>query len=279
MRINRERNYKKMKDLFKRITIAVCAVATAAMLATAPVLATSEGFRSGPDDTTAVTDTANTVTNDTAAAEPQTNTVNVNTITTTDTSANSVTAQAANTRANKKYLTKLGGFLWFLLSVLVNLVISYWISSRFYKMAKKNAQGSNEIRALRKDIEEKFASTLKDIDEPAIYVINRNENYARDDDGLTMPDRRGHVELDEDEIEMMRRWDSRRTAPEREEDEERRPVSKRSYQPTRQSSGIEFEEDEDSEERPARREKAQGKLSSAKNKTKDFLSNVFPFED
>ncbi|MBR0366240.1 MAG: hypothetical protein IJH94_05520 [Clostridia bacterium] len=268
-----------MKDLFKRITIAVCAALAATMLATAPALATSEGFRSGPDDTAAVTDTANTVTDDTAAAEPQTNTVNVNTITTTDTSTNSVTAQAANTRANKKYLTKLGGFLWFLLSVLVNLVISYWLGSRFYKMAKRSAQGSNEIRALRKDIEEKFASTLKDIDEPAIDVINRNENYARDDEGLTMPDRRGHVELDEDEIEMMRRWDQRRAAPEREEDEERRSASKRSYQPTRKSSGIEFEEDEDSEESPTRREKATGKLASAKNKTKDFLSNVFPFDE
>lgn len=277
-----------MKNIFKRLTIAICAISTAAMLVAAPVLATSEGFRSGPDDTAAVTDTANTVTNDAAAVEQQNDTVNVNTITTTDTSANSVTAQAANTRANKKYLSKLGGFLWFLLSVLVNLVISYWISSRFYRMAKKNAQGSNEIRALRKDIEEKFASTLKNIDEPAVDVINRNENYARDDEGLAMPDRRGHVELDEDELEMVRRWDSRRSGTSREEAQdggtEDRAASKRSYQPTRKSSGIEFDEDENSEEyeethTPRRKKKAAGKLAGAKNKTKDFLSNVFPFDD
>lgn len=276
-----------MKNVFKRLTIAICAASTVVMLAAAPVLATSEGFRSGPDDSAAVTDTANTVTNDAAVTEQQNGTVNVNTITTTDTSANSVTAQAANTRANKKYLSKLGGFLWFLLSVLVNTVISYWIGSRFYRMAKKSAQGSNEIRALRKDIEEKFASTLKNVDEPAIDVINSNENYARDDDGLVMPDRRGHVELDEDELEMVRRWDSRSSASSRERAQESEPesraASKRSYQPTRRSSGIEFDEDENSEyheeERAPRREKATGKLAGAKNKTKDFLSNVFPFDD
>lgn len=276
-----------MKNVFKRFTIASCAISTAVMLAAAPVLATSEGFRSGPDDSAAVTDTADTVTNDAAAVEQQTDTVNVNTITTTDTSANSVTAQAANTRANKKYLSKLGGFLWFLLSILVNTVISYWIGSRFYRMAKKSAQGSNEIRALRKDIEEKFASTLKNVDEPAVDVINSNENYARDDDGLTMPDRRGHVELDEDELEMVRRWDSRRSGSSREEAQEdemeTRAASKRSYQPTRKSSGIEFDEDENSEEpreeRLPRREKKAGRLAGAKNKTKDFLSNVFPFDD
>ena len=276
-----------MKNRFKRLTIAICAASTALMLAISPALATSEGFRSGPDDSAAVTDTANTVTSDATAVDQQSETVNVNTITTTDTSANSVTAQAANTRANKKYLSKLGGFLWFLLSVLVNMVISYWIGSRFYRMAKKSAQGSNEIRALRKDIEEKFASTLKNVDEPAVDVINSNENYARDDDGLAMPDRRGHVELDEDELEMVRRWDSRRSASSREEardgDRDSRAASKRSYQPTRKSSGIEFEEDEssesDKEERAPRREKAANRLAGAKNKTKDFLSHVFPCDD
>lgn len=271
-----------MKNLFKKLTIVICAVSASLMLAAAPALATSEGFRSGPNESAVTTDTAAATTGDAstgtqAAAE-------TTTVSTADNAANSVTAQTAGSKANKKYLSKLGGFLWFLLSIIVNSAISYWLGSRFYRMAKKSAQGSTEIRALRKDIEEKFASTLKDINEPAIDVINRNENYARDDEGLVMPQRRSHVELDEDEQEMIKRWDSHRSTAKsgsanRDEDEyDRRKQTRSAYQPTRKSSGIEFEED-DEEESSENREKPAGRFANAKNKTKDFLSNVFPFDE
>ena len=94
--------------------------------------------------------------------------------------------------------------------------------------------------------------------------------------------------------EMMRRWDTKRaaerTADDTDDDYEDAPRRgvRRAYQPTRRSSGIEFEDEEGDEEyeaparkaRPARKNtKATETLSSAKNKAKDFLSNVFPFED
>ncbi|MGN1115151.1 MAG: hypothetical protein ACI4TH_01115, partial [Candidatus Ornithomonoglobus sp.] len=216
---------------------------------------------------------------------------------------------------NKKYQSRLGGFLWFLLSVIVNFVISCWVGNRFYKLAKRNAQGSSEIRALRKDIEEKFASTLKDISEPAIEVINQNESYARTDEGIAMPERRGHIELNEEEREMMRRWDTRRASaraaeepeePEEDEYYEEEPAERterrlpRSYQPTRRSSGIDFEDDEeidaydDEEEdeyeerssaknRPSRMTERRASVKKAAKKSssraKKFLDNVFPFDE
>ncbi len=284
---------KAMKNVFKRITLTVCAVLTAAMVAAAPVLASSDaGFRSGPgSSTSAVTDTN---TGNQAAASNTSQSVTNNATSTT----NSVTTQTSSANnaaaANKRYLTKWGGFFWFLLSVIVNFILSCWVANRFYRMAKKSAQSSNEVRALRKDIEERFASTIQDINEPAVEVINSNESYARDEEGIAMPEHKSHVELNDEEREMMRRWDTKRTAERTADDTEddyedapRRGV-RRAYQPTRRSSGIEFEDEEGDEEyeaparkaRPARKStKATETLSSAKNKAKDFLSNVFPFED
>gem|GEM_PF-5103563 len=282
-----------MKNVFKRITLTVCAVLTATMVAAAPVLASSDaGFRSGPgSSTSAVTDTN---TGNQAAASNTSQSVTNNAASTT----NSVTTQTSSANnaaaANKRYLTKWGGFFWFLLSVIVNFILSCWVANRFYRMAKKSAQSSNEVRALRKDIEERFASTIQDINEPAVEVINSNESYARDEEGIAMPEHKSHIELNDEEREMMRRWDTKRAAERTSDDTDddyedapRRGV-RRAYQPTRRSSGIEFEDEEGDEEyeaparkaRPARKSaKATETLSSAKNKAKDFLSNVFPFED
>ena len=284
---------KAMKNVFKRITLTVCAVLTATMVAAAPVLASSDaGFRSGPgSSTSAVTDTN---TGNQAAASNTSQSVTNNAASTT----NSVTTQTSSANnaaaANKRYLTKWGGFFWFLLSVIVNFILSCWVANRFYRMAKKSAQSSNEVRALRKDIEERFASTIQDINEPAVEVINSNESYARDEEGIAMPEHKSHIELNDEEREMMRRWDTKRAAERTSDDTDddyedapRRGV-RRAYQPTRRSSGIEFEDEEGDEEyeaparkaRPARKSaKATETLSSAKNKAKDFLSNVFPFED
>ena len=293
-----------MKTFFKKITLAICAAAASAMLFTAyvPALASSEGFRSGPGETSAAADTITTNSGSSSgeqAAESGTDSAAAE--------ANDVTSQtaASSAKVNKRYLTKWGGFFWFLLSVIVNFILSCWVGNRFYRMARKSAQGSGEIRALRKDIEEKFALTLQGIEEPAVEVINRNESYARADEGIAMPERRQRVEMKEEELEMMRRWDSKRAAVkessrEREEDydedfdyaPEPRKTAKRSYQPTRRSSGIEFDDEEYGDEEyedyeearrekknPTRRGKSAETLSNAKNKAKDFLNNVFPFDE
>ena len=289
-----------MKNFFRKLVSTICAVSVSALLLTASVTAlAAEAPRSLDEAGTAVTDIVNTSTGTSSGTSAGT------TNTGTAASANNVTQSAGKTSSSKG--SGWSGFFWFILSVIVNFIISCWVGNRFYRMARRSAQGSAEIRALRKDIEEKFAGTITDISEPATEVINRNENYARNDDGIDMPERKSHVELNSDELEMMRRWDARRSAakparaaePEDDfEDEENTRVSSRrpvrsSYQPTRRSSGIEFEDedgyDEDEDPRGARRPSrmperkersaASGAISNAKNKAKDFLSNVFPFDE
>ena len=291
-----------MKNISKKITLTICAVITATMAAAAPVLASSDaGFRSGPGSSTSAVSDTNTGNQTSSSAVSQSSTAasaNQSATNNAASSTNTVTTQAASSNTavnNNRYLTKWGGFFWFLLSVIVNFILSCWVANRFYRMAKKNAQSSNEIRALRKDIEERFASAITEVDEPAVDIINSNESYARNEEGIAMPEHKSHIELNDDEVEMMRRWDTKRAAAraaddaaENEYEDEPRRGMRRAYQPTRRSSGIEFEDEEgyEEDEAPARKaspsrkgSKATETLSSAKNKAKDFLSNVFPFED
>ncbi|MGM9937873.1 MAG: hypothetical protein ACI38A_11055 [Candidatus Ornithomonoglobus sp.] len=301
----------------KKILVTICAVSVSAMLAAASVYASADSVRPQPGtetDSAYTTSAGDQAVTDTAADTAAAGTAGA-AVTNTNTTANNVTANTAANNTNKKYQSRLGGFLWFLLSVIVNFVISCWVGNRFYKLAKRSAQGSSEIRALRKDIEEKFASTLKDISEPAVEVINQNESYARTDEGIAMPERRGHIELNEEEREMMRKWDARRASaraseeidePEDDDYYEDEPAERaerrlpRSYQPTRRSSGIDFEDDEeidaydDDEEyeyeerrsvksRPSRTSERRASVKRTAKKTsskaKKFLDNVFPFDE
>lgn len=299
-----------MKDFIKKLLVTVCAVSASVTLLTATVSAT-ETARPMPGEDAAVTDQYTTSAGDQAdvGADTAANLVTGGTVGQPNTVTTNTAQTASNTAANKKYQSRLGGFLWFLLSVAVNFIISCWIGNRFYKMARKSAQSSNEIRALRKDIEEKFASTLTDISEPTIDVLNQNENYARNDEGLTMPERRNHVELSDEERDMMRRWDKKRTNTRAAEDAEEfdeevdyedsrrssKSAPRRAYQPTRRSSGIEFDDEEDYEDeeyeeieeyedrrstkkRPSRMTSGKG-VSKARSKAKRAFNNVFPFDE
>lgn len=315
-----------MKDSVKRITVSVCAAAMSLMITAGSAMAAAT-TRPQPDGSGETTQTTiNTSAGEsgetdvsTATQAPQTNVV--------DTSNSVTQTTTASNNEQRSYQTKLGGFLWFLLSVVVNFIISCWVGNRFYRLSKRSNQSSAEIRALRKDIEEKFGSTLKDISEPAVEVMNQNENYARTDEGLTMPDRQSRIEINDEEREIFRRWDAQRASSrksqrstrsrmdnedefepdydeyddEKEERESRSSKRRNAYQPTRRSSGIKFDDedeydeyddeyDEDEERysssgrRPAhmnnRREKSTtSKASKAKGKAKDFLSNVFPFDE
>ena len=249
----------KMKGFMRKFIGAISTVSIALTVAWASVFATMTP-RSGPNDTSSVTDTvkdsdkssSNSKSTTDAADEPA-----------------SVTSQAANQAVTaKKYLTKWGGFFWFLLSVIVNFILSCWISNRFYKLAKRNTQGAAEIRALRKDIEEKFASTLTDINEPITEVVNRNENYARTDEGMTMPDRKSTVEINDREREALNRWDTKRAAQKAAES------SDHTYE-MRRPMAVEFDDADEEEESSSKRDS----VAKAGNKAKDFLSNIFPFDE
>lgn len=248
---------KIMKSILKKLVITVCAMSVTLTVAATAVLATREAPRSGPNDNTSVTDTVRD--NDNSDRE-------VTAGKDTATESDNVTTQAENkTVSSKKYLTKWGGFWWFLLSVIVNFVVCCWVSNRFYRLAKRNTQGSAEIRALRKDIEEKFASTLVDINEPTTEVVNRNENYAMHDEGMEMPERRQSVEINEEEREILGRWDMKRTA-----ERESNTASEDTYEMRRPMARIQFEDEMDESEEI---------LESKTSKTKNILNNIFSAED
>ena len=258
-----------MKSFMKKFMIMVCATATVFTMAAATVLAT-ETARPAPGANTTVTSNAdvsenaqNTATSTTGGASEPT----------------SVTTQATGT--SSKYLSKWGGFFWFIASVIVNFFVACWVGNRFYRLARRSAQSSAEIRALRKDIEEKFASTLKDINEPVTEVVNSNESYVRNAEGIEMPENRPTVEINDEEREILGRWDTRRAAMAEIRAEE---ASRRAYAPDREASGIQFEDDDDTAEENASPVRATLKTitkagSKAGSKAKDFLSNIFPFED
>lgn len=308
-----------MKNYMKKLLAGLCTASVAAMIMTTAAFG-AEGIRPEPgtaDSQAYTTSTGDQAVTGTEGAEgqtittnPATGTTSTSNIVTNNGAANNVTSNTSEAATNKKYQTKLGGFLWFLLSVIVNFILSCWVGSRFYQMAVRNTQGSREIRALRKDIEEKFAGTLKGISEPAMEIINQNENYARSDEGIEMPDKRSHIELSEEELEMMKKWDSKRASAKKnaaegdedENDDTRRVIDRGSYRPTRRSSGIEFE-DEDAEnyedyedydedgynERLSQRKRPSKMVSTgaaakrtaekATGKAKKFLNNVFPFNE
>ena len=97
-----------------------------------------------------------------------------------------VTQAPAAPAANKSYTTKGGAFLWFLLSVIVNTIISFAVAKRFYKLAKQSNRVQAEIRALRHDIEEKFADSVNGFTEPAVDITNTNDDYSSSPDGIKM---------------------------------------------------------------------------------------------
>ena len=248
-----------MKGFMRKFIVAISTVSIALTVAGASVFATMTP-RSGPNDTSSVTDTVKDSDKSSSKSKSTTDAAD---------EPASVTSQAANQAVTaKKYLTKWGGFFWFLLSVIVNFILSCWISNRFYRLAKRNTQGSAEIRALRKDIEEKFASTLTDINEPITEVVNRNENYARTDEGMTMPDRKSTVEINDREREALNRWDTKRAAQKAAES------SDHTYE-MRRPMAVEFDDADEEEESSSKRDS----VAKAGNKAKDFLSNIFPFDE
>lgn len=295
-----------MKNFIKKISVAVCAVSISALFSVACINA-SETPRPMPAGGNSAT-TQNVSTSTGSQADTTVKTSEKGKTTVNNQVPNTVTQTTTSNVSNKKYLSRMGGFLWFLLSVIVNFVVSCWVANKFYQLTKKNTQGSSEIRALRKDIEEKFASTLKDISEPAVEIMNSNENYARTEEGVAMPERKPRVEMNEQEREIVNRWDIRRSMSRDEEipqqdeeeyeDEDYRPQRENreeepAFRPSRRMGGIEFEDEdeeeyEEYEERRNRsprmrennpREGRRTKKSFSVNKAKNILGSFFPFDE
>lgn len=196
--------------------------------------------------------------------------------------SNVVETGQAQKEADRHYSSKGFVILWFFLSVIVNVILSFLIANRFYKLSRRENHVTSEIRALRRDLEEKFANSVDGFSEMETDVTNTNENYSRD----------GSIELGakhkdsygDDSDDVFRQWENRmakraaRTiqseeapeAPEENEIEEPEDEPRRikSYRPTRDDEEIIVDEEEIAEEG-----------ESLKDKAKGIIGNIFPFNN
>ena len=191
--------------------------------------------------------------------------------------------------AEKKYASKGSIAFWFIFSILINVVISFLIANRFYKLARKDNHVSSELRALRRDLEEKFVSNVGGFSEMETDVANTNDNYSMNG-SIKMPERKSTDFAAESE-DVFKKWESqmsqRRAArrpiveePETEDNyedeeiEETRP--RRKFQPNRKPvEPAEGEyDDEEYEEEPG-----DSTIQIVKNKAKNLLGDIFPFKE
>ena len=210
------------------------------------------------------------------------------------TAAPAVETASPQTVSNKKYTTRGGAFGWFLLSVIVNAALSFAIGNRFYKMSKKDTRIVSEIRALRRDVEEKFEASVGNIAEQDIDITNPNPDYSSDADGI-----KTHTQTPEESEtaeEIFKKWEKQLSAQRAErraairesvkpksteeivnDEDEHQEHDVKAYKPRRNMS-FEEEDTEDFDEGDYEDENG-GKLDSIKSKAKELITDIFPFKD
>lgn len=199
---------------------------------------------------------------------------------------------------NSKYLTKGGAIFWFAFTVVLNSVLSFWIGNRFYKMSKKDNHIAGEIRALRRDVEEKFVKSVGGFSEQEIDINNLNESLAMDDEGIKPVERQiTYRDMSAEEEERFRKWEEAQAAPrtervqkqnkmkstvseELEEDfEDVRKIRRKNYQPRRDMKADDFENEENDMSELGETREVRIKSDGVKSKAKEILGDIFPFKE
>ena len=173
----------------------------------------------------------------------------------------------------KKYASKGFVMLWVFLLVIINAVVSFLIANRFYKLSRRENHVASEVRALRRDLEDKFIKSVDGFAEMETDVTNSNENYSAD--GSIEEGAPAASSFSKESEDIFKQWESKMTrraartvdAPTPAlEDEEIPEEAKRvkKYQPMR-------------EKMTAAKEQIQ--QSGIKDKAKEFIGNIFPFKD
>lgn len=188
--------------------------------------------------------------------------------------AEPVSAPASNDTKTRSGVSFGTVFLMFILGILINAGLSFVIGDRFYKLSKKDSHLQGEIRALRRDINEKFTGGITEIKEKAATVTNSNKNYSRGS-GISYRE----PQPQEDFTEVSKRWDinveeaadpevtirtTRRTGARGAQPRRRVNADTRRAPRTRDNDGLDADE---------------GVSDSVKDKAKKFLGDIFPFED
>ena len=173
----------------------------------------------------------------------------------------------------RKYASKGFVILWVFLVIIINAVVSFAIANRFYKLARKENHVASEVRALRRDLEEKFAQSVDVAAEMETDVTNTNENYSPE----------GSVEeiatssFSKESEDIFKQWETKMA----------RRAAAKPVQTETEEAEAEAESEEDSEEpkrikkyMPLREKSADADGENAlKAKAKDFIGTIFPFKD
>ncbi len=193
---------------------------------------------------------------------------------------------------NSKYLTKGGAAFWFIFTILLNTFVSFWVGNRFYRLAKKDNHVSAEIRALRKDIEEKFVKSVGGFTEQEVDINNLNESLA-DDDSIKLPDKQPVLrEVSAEEEERFRRWEENRRKSNAERSKPRsvvkeelredlddvKRIKRKNYQPKRDIK-TDTDGGEQTEDLGETKQINLRGSNAVKSKAKEILGDMFPFKE
>ncbi|MCD8391481.1 MAG: hypothetical protein LUD03_06545 [Firmicutes bacterium] len=178
-----------------------------------------------------------------------------------------VSAETQNNSENERGgVMSVGGvILVAVLVVIINTVISFVVANRFYKLTKKDSHIQSEIRALRRDIDDKFSGNIKQIKEKEIRVKNSNPDYSGGDK-IKVP-KASQKQTDDKEIaEFAKRWNIEIESDEEPELKGKSPnASRASYSPERKKRP---EKKADAEQKPKQ-----------KSRAKEFMGEIFPFDE
>ncbi len=223
-----------------------------------------------------------------AEPTPEPNAAN-NTIQTNQIAQNQPVTQTEELE-NSKYLTKGGAAFWFILTIILNSALSFWIGNRFYRLSKKDNHLSAEIRALKKDVDEKFVRSVGGFAEQEIDISNTNESLAMDEDGIRPADKQPIVrDAGDEKEERFRKWEEAQSRPKgertrprsvvreelREDFDDVKRIKRKNYQPKREHDD-DFDNDDDlGETKAINLSRGEG----VKSKAKEILGDIFPFKE
>lgn len=205
---------------------------------------------------------------------------------------NNVQTQTVKMEENTSHLTKGGAAFWFIFTIVLNTAVSFWIGNRFYRLAKKENHVSGEIRALRKDIEEKFVKSVGGFSETEVDITNLNESLAMNEEGIKPVEKKPVFrEVSAEEEERFRRWEEAQSKPRSErlktrssvkeefdeELEDVRKIRRKNYQPKRDRNADAFDNEVEDEIEETKATKTKGE--SVRSKAKEILGDIFPFKE
>lgn len=136
-----------------------------------------------------------------------------------------------------------GGMIgWFLLSVIASFFISFAVGNRFYRLSKKDNHLSAEVRALKRDIDEKMSDRVGGFSEKETDIKNSNRKYFKDPEPEDIPSNGEN---------LYEKWESQLSAAKK------------------KSPSI----------RTKKVPKPEEIRNSAKEKMQDVIEEMFPFDD